>query len=112
MRRSEQPQVAPGAVAPEMSYRTLLRLYKVFGRHYKKHWKLAVVAYAGLLLTILIALCSPWPLKLILDHVVLGNPLPEKVAFLGRWLEKNHGESLPAKPPPLTEFRRIWRAAP
>jgi ATP-binding cassette subfamily B protein len=73
-------------VAPEVSYRTLLRLYKVFGRHYKKHWKLAMAAYAGLLLTILSALCSPWPLKLILDHVVLGNPLPEKFAFLGRWL--------------------------
>jgi ATP-binding cassette subfamily B protein len=85
-----------------MSYKTLLRLYKVFGRHYKKHWKLAVAAYAGLLLTILIALCSPWPLKLILDHVVLGNPLPAQVAFLDRWLEKNYGESLPAKAPPLT----------
>jgi ATP-binding cassette subfamily B protein len=78
-----------------MSYRTLLRLYRVFGRHYKKHWKLAVTAYAGLLLTILIALFSPWPLKLILDHVVLGNPLPEKVAFLGRWLGQSYGESLP-----------------
>jgi ATP-binding cassette, subfamily B, bacterial len=86
MRHREQPQVTAVDVAPEMSYRTLLRLYKVFGRHYKKHWQLAVVAYAGLLLTILSALCSPWPLKLILDHVVLGNPLPEKVAFLSRWL--------------------------
>jgi ATP-binding cassette, subfamily B, bacterial len=76
--------------APEMSYRTLLRLYKVFGRHYKKHWKLAAVAYSGLLLTILIALVAPWPLKLILDHVILGNPLPEKAAFLSRWFgEKN-----------------------
>jgi ATP-binding cassette subfamily B protein len=78
-----------------MSYRTLLRLYKVFGPHYKKHWKLAVAAYAGLLLTILVALCSPWPLKLILDHVVLGNPLPAQVAFLGRWLAQSEGEPRP-----------------
>jgi ATP-binding cassette subfamily B protein len=49
------------------------------------------------LLTILITLCSPWPLKLILDHVVLGNPLPAQVAFLGRWLEQIHGEPRPDK---------------
>jgi ATP-binding cassette, subfamily B, bacterial len=87
---SEQYQMPSSNAAPEMSYRTLLRLYKVFGRHYKKHWKLAAVAYSGLLLTILIALVAPWPLKLILDHVILGNPLPEKAAFLSRWFgEKN-----------------------
>ena len=68
-----------------MSYRLLLRLYKSFGQHYKKHWKLVAVAYSGLLLTILVALLSPWPLKLILDHIILGNPLPEKAAFLTRW---------------------------
>jgi ATP-binding cassette subfamily B protein len=84
-------------MAPEMSYRTLLRLYKVFGRHYKKHWKLAVAAYAGLLLTILIALVSPWPLKLILDHVILGNPLPEEAAFLAQWFGENNSSPWPDK---------------
>jgi ATP-binding cassette subfamily B protein len=75
-----------------MSYRTLLRLYKAFGQHYKKHWKLVAVAYSGLLLTILVALLSPWPLKLILDHVILGSPLPEKVAFLTHWSGDNNME--------------------
>jgi len=92
MSRNEQPQMPPSAMKAEMSYRTLIRLYKVFGRYYKKHWKLAAVAYSGLLLTILIALFSPWPLKLILDHVVLGNPLPEKAAFLTRWFGEQHME--------------------
>jgi ATP-binding cassette subfamily B protein len=70
----------------QIRYQTLFRLYKVFGRHYKKQWKLLAVAYAGLLLTTLIALLSPWPLKLILDYVILQNPLPEKTAFIHRWL--------------------------
>ena len=92
MRRSEQLQILPSDVAPEMSYRTLLRLYKAFGQYYKKHWKLAVMAYSGLLLMIVVALLSPWPLKLILDHIVLGNPLPAKVAFLTPWLGENNME--------------------
>jgi ATP-binding cassette, subfamily B, bacterial len=92
MRCSEPPQIHPPDVEPEMSYRTLLRLYNAFGQHYKKHWKLVVVAYSGLLLTILVALLSPWPLKLILDHIILGNPWPEKAAFLTRWSGGNNME--------------------
>ena len=65
---------------------TLFRLYKVFGRHYKKHWKLLAVAYAGLFLATLMALLAPWPLKLILDYVILQNPLPAGAAFINRWL--------------------------
>ncbi|MDZ7342901.1 MAG: ABC transporter ATP-binding protein/permease [candidate division KSB1 bacterium] len=72
-----------------VNYRTLLRLYKVFGRYYKKHWKLLAVAYTGLLLTIVVALFTPWPLKLILDHVILEKPLPARVDFLNQWFGTN-----------------------
>ncbi len=68
-----------------LSYRALIRLYKAFGRHYKKHWRLLAVAYAGLLFSVLIALLTPWPLKLILDHVILKNPLPQDFIFLSQW---------------------------
>lgn len=68
-----------------VSFRTLVRLYKVFGRHYKKHWKLFAAVYSGLLVTILIALLTPWPLKLILDYLILENPFPEYAAFLTKW---------------------------
>src|SRR5437867_1457354 len=69
-----------------ISYRALIRIYKAFGRHYRKHWKLLAGAIAGSLLSALIALLSPWPLKLILDYVILQNPLPVRAAFLSRWL--------------------------
>jgi ABC-type multidrug transport system fused ATPase/permease subunit len=36
-------------------------------------------------LKILVALLLPWPLKLILDYVILQKPLPEKVVMLSRW---------------------------
>lgn len=69
-----------------VSFRTLVRLYKVFGRHYKKHWKLFAKVYTGLLLTILMALLIPWPLKLVLDYVILKTPLPPQAAFVTQWL--------------------------
>jgi len=69
----------------KVSYKTMFRIYKVFGRHYRQHWKLITLAYSGLLLTILVSLLTPWPLKLILDNVILNNPLPEKFSFLARW---------------------------
>jgi len=68
-----------------ISFKTLLRVYKVFGRHLKKHWRRLTVAYLGLLLTVGFGLLVPWPLKLIIDHVVLNSPLPEKAAFIAAW---------------------------
>jgi ATP-binding cassette subfamily B protein len=60
----------------------LVKVYKVFGRHYKKHWKTLAVAYLSLFAAIGMAVLSPWPLKLILDHLILRVPLPEQAAFL------------------------------
>jgi ATP-binding cassette subfamily B protein len=68
-----------------VNYKTLFRLYRVFGRYYKKHWKMALLAYSGLLLTIAVALLQPWPLKLIIDNVILRRPLPPKAAFITQW---------------------------
>lgn len=68
-----------------ISFKTLLSVYKVFGKHLKNHWPQLTVAYIGLLLTVLFGLLVPWPLKLILDYVVLNTPLPEKAAFITTW---------------------------
>ncbi len=68
-----------------ISYKVLLRVYKVFGNHYKNHWKQLTVAYLGLLLTVAFGLLVPWPMKLILDHVILKTPLPEKASFITSW---------------------------
>jgi ATP-binding cassette subfamily B protein len=84
--RAKKHRPKDGEDQAKVSYKVLMRMYKVFGRHYKKHWKLLLAAYSGLLGTILVALLLPWPLKLILDHVVLNNPLPERAAFITTWL--------------------------
>jgi ATP-binding cassette subfamily B protein len=77
----------------KVSYKTMFRIYKVFGRHYREHWKLIALAYFGLLLTILVSLLTPWPLKLILDNVILKNPLPEKFSFVEQWFGED-GQTL------------------
>lgn len=68
-----------------ISFQTLLRVYRVFGSHLKKHWRRLTVAYLGLLLTVVFGLLVPWPLKLIIDHVILNSPLSEKASFLTAW---------------------------
>jgi len=66
----------------KLDLKALLRTYKVFGRHYKKHLKVLAVAYLSLFVTIGVAVLQPWPLKLVLDHLILKQPLPETLAFL------------------------------
>jgi ATP-binding cassette subfamily B protein len=72
-----------------LDLRGLLKIYKVFGRHYKKYWKFLAVAYLSLFAAIGATVLAPWPLKLILDHVILAQPLPETFAFLNPWLANN-----------------------
>ncbi|MGH7454685.1 MAG: ABC transporter ATP-binding protein, partial [bacterium] len=62
--------------------RGLWKIYKVFGRHYKKYWKTLAVAYLSLFAAIGATVLAPWPLKLILDYVILAQPLPKTFAFL------------------------------
>ncbi len=68
--------------AGSLNTRGLVKVFKVFGRHYKKHWKTLTVAYLSLLVAIGMQVFTPWPLKLILDNVILRAPLPDTVAFL------------------------------
>ena len=70
----------------------ILRTYKVFGRHYRSHWRVLVVAYLSLLATIAIGLATPWPLKIILDHVIQGESLDQlhqRMAVLQPFVERN-----------------------
>ncbi len=70
----------------KLDKKSLIRIYQAFGRHYKKYWKILVVAYASLFAAIAMAVLMPWPLKLILDHLILHKPLPPTAAFLNPWL--------------------------
>ncbi len=73
----------------ELSFKTLFRVFRKFGRHYKKYWKILLVSFLSLMVTIGIAVLKPWPLKLILDYVILERPLPDAWAFLNPWLESH-----------------------
>jgi ATP-binding cassette subfamily B protein len=64
---------------------SLMRIYRTFRGDYVRHWKAIAVSYTGLLLLVGVTLLLPWPLKLILDHIVLGRSLPHGAAFLSRW---------------------------
>jgi ATP-binding cassette subfamily B protein/subfamily B ATP-binding cassette protein MsbA len=70
------------AAAEGLSFKELAKFYKVFGRHYRKYWKTLLAAYGCLGVSILTGLLVPWPVKLILDNLILQKPLPESFAFL------------------------------
>ena len=72
--------------------RVIWQIYKIFGKYYKNHWPYAVLAYVGLILTVGVAVLMPWPLKLILDYIVLQAPLPPEAAFVTDYI----GTDLPA----------------
>ncbi|MFQ5633520.1 MAG: hypothetical protein ACE5I1_32535, partial [bacterium] len=65
-----------------ISFSTVKRVYQVFGDLYKEYWKLIALAYLALFATIGVSLLAPWPMKLILDYVILEHPLPEEAKFL------------------------------
>lgn len=68
------------------NYRTLIQIYKSFSNIYRHHWKLLLVSYTGLISRILVALLLPWPIKLILDYVILKAPLPPEAQFLAPYI--------------------------
>jgi len=88
-RKNFKRRQSPPPERDRLSYKALFRAFKVFGNHYKDHWKKLVLAYSGMFFTILFGVLLPWPLKLILDYVILKNPLPEKAAFITAWFGAN-----------------------
>ena len=62
--------------------RVFFRVYRVFGRHYKPYIKVLVSSYMCLFLSIGMAVLEPWPLKIILDYIILGEPMPAMLSFL------------------------------
>lgn len=78
----------------KLNLKSIVRVYKVFGRHYKRYWKILFIAYLFLLATIGISALTPWPLKLILDQVILGEPLPEEYPFLNQLFQYEKSQLL------------------
>ena len=68
--------------AGRLDAKSLRRILQVFGRHYKKHWKALLLAHLALIAGIAMEALGPWPLKLILDHLILDERLPVAFKFL------------------------------
>jgi ABC-type multidrug transport system fused ATPase/permease subunit len=60
--------------------RTVFRVYRIFGPHLLAYSKWFALGYLGVAATILIKIIQPWPLKVILDNILLHKPMP---AWLG-----------------------------
>jgi ABC-type multidrug transport system fused ATPase/permease subunit len=65
---------------------SLVKTYRVFGTYLLPYAKWFVIAYAGLAATVMIKLVQPWPLKLILDYILLNKPMPESLAAVSNAL--------------------------
>ncbi len=65
------------------------QLYRVFGSHIARQWAALLLAALGMFGSIATTLLQPWPLALILDHVILNQPFPAEVQFLPRWFGTN-----------------------
>lgn len=68
--------------AGKLDLKTLLRIYRVFGRHYKPYWNILGIAYGALFASIALGALAPLPLKLMIDQVILQKPMPDSLGFL------------------------------
>ncbi|RMG66565.1 MAG: ABC transporter ATP-binding protein [Calditrichaeota bacterium] len=66
--------------------RLLREFYGIILTHYRTHWRLLLGAFVALLFSVTLSLMAPWPLKMVLDYVILGNALPPGFNFLSGWL--------------------------
>ena len=83
MKKKSQTMIANNdtAAAHTSSRRSLGRqLLRTFGPNLLAHRRLLFAAYAFSLLAEALAVLSPWPLKIIIDHVLISAPLPTPLA--------------------------------
>jgi ABC-type multidrug transport system fused ATPase/permease subunit len=66
----------------QSALRSTWNVYRSFGPFLRPYAMSFVMAYAGLLGSVLVKLLEPWPLKLILDYVLLERPMPDAAVRL------------------------------
>ncbi|HEX9136882.1 MAG TPA: ABC transporter ATP-binding protein, partial [Nitrospirota bacterium] len=58
------------------------RVYRTFIPHLRKYRRRFVLAYLALFAAMLMNLLKPWPLKIILDYIILDKAMPRRLAFV------------------------------
>ncbi len=61
-----------------ITLRDTRRVYWAFVPHLRRYWKRFAVAYLALFAAMLMNLLKPWPLKIILDYILLDKPVPQR----------------------------------
>src|SRR5262245_22720740 len=61
---------------------SLLRVYRTFRTHYAPYTRVLTLSFVCLFATLAAEMLTPWPLKLILDHVILKKPFTGQLAGL------------------------------
>ncbi len=62
--------------------RDVHRVYRIFVPHLRKYKRRFVLAYLALFAAMLMNLLKPWPLKIILDYIILDKAMPPRLAFV------------------------------
>ncbi|HPH20553.1 MAG TPA: ABC transporter ATP-binding protein, partial [Haliscomenobacter sp.] len=57
-----------------------------------RHWLLII--FIAMLLETVMSLAAPWPLKIIIDHVISQQELPRGLAWINNWLPEKNGIEL------------------
>ena len=72
-----------------IKFADVCKTYRIFASHLRKYWKWFLFAYSGLVGSVIMDVVKPWPLKLILDYILLDKPMPEKIAHLSKTVNNN-----------------------
>ena len=70
------------------AWKRIRTIYRVFGPYIRPYARQQVLAYAALVLSVIAAALKPWPLKYILDCVILRKQsLHEALPWLPNWID-------------------------
>src|SRR5512146_357500 len=62
--------------------RDVRRVYRTFVPHLRKDRRRFVLTYLALFAAMLMNLLKPWPLKIILDYIILDKDIPRRLEFV------------------------------
>lgn len=62
--------------------RDVHRVYRTFVPHLRKYRSWFVLTYLALFASMLMNLLKPWPLKIILDYIILDKAMPRRLLFM------------------------------
>ena len=82
-------ELSRGKKKEKVKLKSLVHIYRVFGRHYRKYKGILIFAFISLFLAIGVEVLAPWPLKLILDHIILKEELPDKLAIFNQFIQSD-----------------------